>query len=134
MTKISSSGLWDAERDYVRILLDGIRTEARVGLHPWERFADKPNPLLVSIELFAPSPRPETTAEFMDYDPLRAAVKEWPNRPHTELLETLAEELVSLCFTLPRVAACRVSVLKTGIFNEINAVGVELYRRRPVAP
>ena len=37
MTEASSpTGLWDASRDYVRILLDNIRTEARVGLHPWE--------------------------------------------------------------------------------------------------
>lgn len=132
MTEASSpAALWDASRDYVRILLDNIRTEARVGLHPWEKFAERPNPLRVRIELFAHSPRPETEAVFMDYDPLRAALKAWPTRPHTDLLETLAEELVALCFTLPRVEACRVSVQKTAIFNEIDAVGVELYRRRP---
>lgn len=133
-SRTAPTGLWDADRDYVRILLDNIRTEARVGLHPWERFAEHPNPLRVTIELFAHSPQPETEAVFMDYDPLRAALRDWPNRPHTDLLETLAEELVGLCFSLPRVEACRVSVQKTAIFNEIEAVGVELYRRHPGRP
>ncbi len=52
-------------------------------------------------------------------------------RPHTELLETLAEEIVAVCFANPLVEACRVSVVKPDIFNEAAAAGIEFYRLRP---
>jgi dihydroneopterin aldolase len=68
--------------------------------------------------------------EFLDYDPIRAAIRAWPGRPHTPLLETLAEELVALCLANPAVAACRVSVAKPDIFNEAAAAGVEIFRTR----
>jgi dihydroneopterin aldolase len=68
--------------------------------------------------------------EFLDYDPIRKAIRAWPGRPHTPLLETLAEELVALCLADPRVQSCRVSVAKPDIFNEAAAAGVELFRTR----
>lgn len=123
------NGLWDAQRDHVCVVLRDVQTEARVGLHPWERHPGRPSRLLVNVEMFAPSFGPDDA--FIDYDPIREALRAWPGRPHTDLLETLAEELVVLCFASPRVAACRVSVMKPDIFNEAAAAGVELYRRRP---
>ncbi len=75
-------------------------------------------------------PAAGTAQGLIDYDPIRDALKAWPSRPHTDLLETLVDELVGLCFRHPAVQACRVSVLKPDIFNEAAAVGVEVYRRR----
>jgi dihydroneopterin aldolase len=68
--------------------------------------------------------------EFLDYDPVRQAIRAWPGRPHTPLLETLAEELVALCLADPRVTACRVCIAKPDIFNEAAAAGVEIFRTR----
>ena len=123
------NALWDTQRDYVRVVLRDVQTEAHVGLHPWERHPERPSRLVVNVEMFAPSDGPDDA--FIDYDPLRAALRSWPARPHTDLLETLADELVALCFASPRVAACRVSVMKPDIFNEAAGAGVEFYRRRP---
>ena len=115
----------------MRVVLRDVQTEARVGLHAWERHDERPSRLIVNVEMFA-----NTAADgahdtaFIDYDPIRASVRTWPQRPHTDLLETLAEELVGLCLANPRVAACRVSVMKPDIFNEAAAAGVELYRTR----
>lgn len=67
---------------------------------------------------------------FIDYDSVRDAIRGWPGRPHTDLLETLAEELVGLCFAIAAVQACRVSVEKPDIFNEADAAGVEIFRVR----
>ena len=58
----------------------------------------------------------------------RRAISAWPGRPHVDLLETLVEELVGVCFAAPAVQACRVSVVKPDIFNEVAAVGVEVFR------
>jgi dihydroneopterin aldolase len=116
--------LWDAGRNYVRVVLRDVQAEAHVGLHAWERHPERPSRLLVNVEMFAHS-------GFVDYDPVRAAIRGWPQRGHTDLLETLAEELVGLCFANDLVRACRVSVMKPDIFNEVAAAGVEFYRVRP---
>ena len=83
--------------------------------------------------MYAPLSRPlsaESPATIIDYDPIRDALKSWPSRPHTPLLETLLHELVELCFRDPRVAACRVSIMKPDIFNEAAGAGVEVYQVR----
>jgi dihydroneopterin aldolase len=86
--------------------------------------------------MFAPLDRPlsaESADSIVDYDPIREALKAWPGRPHTPLLETLLHELVELCFRNPRVSACRVSIMKPDIFNEAAGAGVEVYQVRKAA-
>ncbi len=118
---------WQPGASYVRVVLRDVTTEAQVGLHPWERHAQRPTRLLVNVEMFAAH---DPHGAFIDYDPVRDAIRSWPGRPHTDLLETLAEELVALCLAQPRVQACRVSVMKPDVFNEAAAAGVEFYRVR----
>ena len=123
--------LWDAHRSYIRVVLRDVQTEAQIGLHPWERHPERPTRLLVNVEMFAhDSGGTSKTDEIIDYDGVRSALRAWPHRPHTPLLETLAEELVTLCFANARVQACRVSVMKPDVFNEVAAAGVEFYRVR----
>jgi dihydroneopterin aldolase len=124
-------GLWDGRRSYTRVILRDVVTEARVGLHAWERHPERPTRLVVNVEMFAHAEIGSESAEtFIDYDAVHAALRAWPGRPHTDLLETLAGELANLCLALPRVQACRISVMKPDIFNDAAAAGVELYRVR----
>jgi 7,8-dihydroneopterin aldolase/epimerase/oxygenase len=112
-------------------MLRGVRTEAHVGRHAWERHAERPTRLIVDVDMLAPTEGPAGDAgPFINYDVVRDALRAWPGRPHTDLLETLAEELIGLCFSIPAVQACRVSVQKPDIFNEADAAGVELFRVR----
>lgn len=127
---LSASGpgpLWDAARDYTRVILRDISVEARIGVHPWERHVERPSRLVVNVEMFAPG---KTRKNFINYDKIHAAFRDWPGRDHVDLLETLVEEVVALCFGIPEVAACRVSIVKPDIFNDTAAVGIEVYRRR----
>jgi dihydroneopterin aldolase len=118
---------------YIRVMLRDIETEAHVGLHPWERHPERPTRLIVNVEMFASLTSPlsaETPDTILDYDPVRTALKSWPGRPHTPLLETLLDELVTLCFRNKRVGACRISIMKPDIFNEAGGAGVEVYQVR----
>lgn len=116
----------------IRSVIRDAEVEVQVGLHPWERHPDRPTRLLVSVEMTAPLPPGRPAADiYIDYDPIRAALRDWPARPHTELLETLADELVALCFANPLVASCRVSLMKPDIFNNVAAAGIEVIRTRP---
>lgn len=123
----------DIGQDYLRVVLRDVTTEAHVGLHAWERHPDRPTRLIVNVEMFTPLDPARAAASYglMDYDPIRLVLKSWPGRPHTDLLETLADELVALCFANPVVHACRVSVMKPDIFNEAAAAGIEIFRSRP---
>src|SRR5215472_11237999 len=114
--------LWGTSQSYRRIILRDVQVEAKVGLHPWEMHPERPARLIVNVEIFIPL---QTGKEFVDYDPIREALRAWPGRPHTPLLETLVDELAALCLAHPAAAACRVSVMKPDIFNEAEGVGVE---------
>lgn len=118
--------------DQLRVVLRDVLTEAHVGLHPWERHPERPTRLIVNVEMFADLDPGRAAASYplLNYEPIRSALKSWPDRPHTDLLETLADELVSVCFANPAVRACRISVMKPDIFNEAAAVGVEISRSR----
>jgi dihydroneopterin aldolase len=122
------------DRDRVRVFLNDIEVFVPVGLHPWERHPERPNRILVSIELFGVWPlahaRPDGK-RYIDYDRLRTVVVGWENRPHVDLLETLLEELAAAAFDDPNVDSCRVSVAKPDIFPETARAGVELTRSRP---
>lgn len=123
--------LWDAARDYQRVILRDIVTEVRLGLHPWERHPERPQRIVVNVELFAHLDGSFGARDsIVDYDEIRDALKAWPARGHVDLIETLLEELVALCFGFARVAACRVSIMKPDIFNEAGGAGVEIYRVR----
>ena len=126
--------LWDAASDYIRVALHDVEVEAHVGLHPWEQHPERPSRLLVTVEMFAHLGRAHAAGHakpFIDYDRVRNGLRGWAARPHTPLLETLAEEVAALCFGDPAVAACRVSVVKPDIFNDAAGAGVEIYRVRP---
>ncbi|HUH85537.1 MAG TPA: dihydroneopterin aldolase [Stellaceae bacterium] len=126
---------WDGSRDYIRVMLQDLETEARVGVHAWEQHPERPTRLIVNVEMFAHTKDrlgASAPENIIDYDLIRDALKQWPLRPHTLLLETLVEELVQMCFDIRAVEACRVSIVKPDIFNEAAGAGVEVYRLRPI--
>jgi len=129
-----ASALWDAARGYMRVLLRDVEVEVRVGLHPWEKYPERPTRLIVNVELFAHVPPRSTLSPsdkpLIDYDDIREELRKWPGRPHTPLLESLVDELVRLAFRNPHVEACRVSIVKPDVFNEAAGAGVEVYRLR----
>jgi dihydroneopterin aldolase len=49
---------------------------------------------------------------------------------HTELVETLAEEMAALALADPRVLRAVVSVEKPDVYAHVGAVGVTVERRR----
>lgn len=126
-------GQWNQAQSHLRVVLRDVVVEARVGLHPWEQHPERPSRLLVNVEMFTPLTGTldgETQGGIVDYDGIRQALRTWPGRAHTPLLETLLHELVGHCFAMDRVAACRVSILKPDIFNEAGAAGVEVFMLR----
>ena len=117
--------------DYIRIVLKDVVVEAHIGLHPWERHPERPSRLRISVDLFAHlQDGPLAADTFIDYDGIRDFLLTLKDRPHTDLIETLMNDIVAKCFENDRVEACRVSILKPDIFNEADAAGIEVFRTR----
>lgn len=127
MTQPQAHG-FDPSRDHVCVALRGVTVEAQVGLHPWERHKERPTRLKVTAEMYAY--RLEGKTPFIDYDRVRDYLRGWAARPHTDLLETLLDDLAQHCLADPQVAACRVSIAKPDIFNEADCAEVTLWRSR----
>jgi dihydroneopterin aldolase len=120
-----------APNDRIEVKLNNVVVECRCGLHAWEKHPERPNRLSISVTLFAKLDcRRLDRFGYIDYDRIRDFLKTFPSRPHTDLIETLLDEIVEKCFADERVDACRVSIMKLDIFNETEAAGVEVYRTR----
>jgi dihydroneopterin aldolase len=117
--------------DRIEVKLNNVVVECRCGIHPWEKHPERPNRLSINVTMFAKlNCRRIEQFGYIDYDHIRDFLKTFPGRPHTDLLETLLDEIIEKCFADERVDACRVSILKLDIFNETEAAGVEAYRTR----
>ena len=125
---------WRGWSDHQRILIEDAELYVRCGLHDWERDPDQPNRIKVTVELWTTARfDPAQPGRFIDYDRVRKYLLTWPEREHTDLLETLVAELVEFSFEDPLVEACRVRIVKPDIFPEAAAAGVEWFRHRPRA-
>jgi dihydroneopterin aldolase len=117
---------------YLKIHMRGITTERDIGMHAWEKYPQRPNRLIIDIELYcavetALNPTKET---IVNYEHIREFIKTWPTLPHTDFLETAAEELLVECFKDKRVQTVMVSIRKPDVYTEIEGVGVEILRHR----
>jgi 7,8-dihydroneopterin aldolase/epimerase/oxygenase len=123
--------LSNTANDRIEVKLNNVIVECRCGVHPWEKYPERPNRLSINVTLFATLNRRRLEQfGYINYDHIRDFLKTFPSRPHTDLLEILLDEIVDKCFADERVDACRVSVMKLDIFNETEAAGVEVYRTR----
>ncbi len=124
--------MWDPGRSYQCVSLRDVALEVRLGAFATER--DAPQPVLVDVELYrhhGPFADGRHLEDCLNYDRVfRHLVEEWPRRPHTDLLERLAEDLVAYCLEDERVEACRVVVRKPAIYAGRAVPAVEVYRRR----
>jgi dihydroneopterin aldolase len=122
---------WSRRRSYHCVALRNIPLLVRIGVYEAERAA--PQPVSVDVELYRHAGRFVGTglADCLDYSRVhRWLVETWPGRPHVDLLETLAEELVGKCLEEPRVEACRVVIRKTTVYGGHGFAEIEVYRRR----
>ena len=127
-----SEGWFSGERSYHVTELRDVLIRAKVGAADFEKHPDHYQRLLVSAELFrhgGPNPA-QRLDQCIDYSPIYRFILGWEKRPHTDLLETLAEELIDVCFRDETVEACRVSLKKPDIYHNACSAGISLYRRR----
>ena len=86
---------------------------------------------MIDVDLFLAldaGPLPEK--DITNYDHVREFIRTIPVAASYAVAESLANELTAECFKLKNVQACRVSVMKSDIFNEVEGAGIEVFRTR----
>jgi FolB domain-containing protein len=121
------------KRDYQKTSLHDIEVEVRLGIDAWERAGGKKQKVLVDIDLyrFQREFKGKSIKDCLNYHtPFERVTKGWAKRPHTDLLETLVEELVTFCLKDKTVDAVRVTVRKPHVYNGRATPSVEFFRHR----
>lgn len=119
--------------DTQSIFIKGLRIDAQIGVHAHEKNRFQPLKLdadiLISDSRFHPSR--DKLSEVFDYQTIRAAMIEVVREDgHIHLLETLADRVIGRLLSMPDVQAVRVRISKFTAFDDCDAVGVEVFRRK----
>ena len=115
-----------------RVFIENLVVEIAVGHERWERYPGRRWPVRVDVEMY--TSRTDWTGASMedvvDYSQVRDYLTTWPERPHVELLETLAEDLLQFCFRDGKVSMVRVRIAKPNLYASGTVAGIEVCRDR----
>lgn len=115
------------------IVVDDLRLDVFIGVHEHERQARQQ--VSITLHMFvrddAATARSDDLADHVSYADVIARLKERASsRRHTQLVETLAEEVADLALVDGRVESVVIDVRKTQIIPEAKGVGVIIRRQR----
>jgi dihydroneopterin aldolase len=113
-----------------RLFLREVLMDANIGIHAAERAAAQR--LVVNVDVFVPlavsTPRHDKIGEVVDYDFVRDAIRARIAQGHINLQETLVDDLATALLAHPGVTAVRVASEKPDVYEDVEAVGVEVFR------
>ena len=122
--------VWRQDDDDVRVLfLRNFVTAARVGVYEHEQMRPQAVRLDLSVHLQPPFDWHDRLDDVLDYDRLRQGILDILAAGHINLLETLAERILGMCFGYPEVGAVHLQVAKLDAHPDCE-VGYEIRRRR----
>jgi len=111
------------EPSSVSIVMRDVELNVRIGEHAWEK--NDAQRLCVDLTLrFGLREYNERHGGYVNYDPLRAFLKEIESRTHTERIETLARDILAACFELTPTERVELTIMKPDIFPEMTGVGL----------
>jgi len=125
MSTLLHPSLTDCRRIFVR----EVTMDARIGINPSELAA--PQRVVVSVDVFVPlalsTPKQDRIHEVVDYDFIRTSIRERIVAGHINLQETLVDDIARTLLAHPAVRAVRVASEKPDVYEDVAAVGVEVF-------
>ncbi len=100
-----------------------------IGVHKHER--KKPQRVRFNVDLGVlenDQPLRDDLANVVCYEEIATGIRGIVASGHVNLVETLAEDVASMCLQDPRIRSVRVRVEKLDIFSDATSVGVEIER------
>jgi dihydroneopterin aldolase len=114
------------------VFIEGLRVEAVIGVHDWERRATQP--LRLDLELDTDTraaAASDALRDAVDYSAVCARVVALVRESRCELVETLAEACCAMLLREFRVARVRLRLTKPGAVPEAEGVGIRIERGTP---
>jgi 7,8-dihydroneopterin aldolase/epimerase/oxygenase len=113
------------------IFIEGLVGETVIGIHDSE--LHRPQPLVIDVCAGMPRPRACDTdqiADTIDYGELRTRIHRLLSEHSVKLLEAFAEQIARITIDEFGAHWVRVRVAKPHKFDDVQAVGVQIERRR----
>jgi len=115
--------------DCRRIFVREVVMDARIGIQPAERAA--PQRVVLNVDLFVPlslsTPKEDRIQEVVDYDFVRTSIRQRIDAGHINLQETLVDDVARALLAHPAVRAVRVASEKPDVYEDVEAVGIEVF-------
>ena len=123
------NALFDARlADCRRIFLRNYVVDANIGIHAHEK--NGAQRVALNVDVFIPlalcTPRHDRIHEVIDYDFIRLAIKHRIDQGHINLQETLVDDVARALLAHPAVRAVRVASEKPDVYDDVDAVGIEI--------
>ena len=118
-----------------RIFLREVLLDANIGIHDFERAGSQR--LVINVDVFVPlalsTPRHDRISEVLDYDFVRMTIRRRIEQGHINLQETLVDDIARSLLAHPGVAAVRVASEKPDVYEDVEAVGIEVFHFKEAA-
>jgi dihydroneopterin aldolase len=117
------------ERDVRALFIRDLVVPAHIGVYPQEQGRAQPLRFDLCVYLQPPFEWHDRLDEVLDYDQLRQGILDIVGAGHINLLETLAERIVALCFGYRQVQGVHLKIAKLEAHRDC-VVGYETRRKR----
>lgn len=121
--------LADASQGLLHVFIRDLVVPCSIGIYDDEKEA--PQPVRLNLDLAvheSDEPLDDEHSKVVCYERIANGAKDLIRRGHINLVETLAEDLATMCLTNSRVHSVRVRVEKLDILRDATSVGVEIER------
>jgi dihydroneopterin aldolase len=122
-------------QNHRRLFLRGHTVLMHIGAHDFEKQA--PQRVVIHVDLWVPlaasTPTHDDLTEVVDYDFVRRIIATLCGQGPIQLQETLCDAIVNALLAHPHIVATRVSTEKPDVYPDCEAVGVEVFRIKPLA-
>ena len=116
--------------DCRRVFLRNFQVMSNIGVHDFEKLAEQR--VLFNVELYVPladsTPTEDELHEVLDYDFIRHTIEQRLAQGHTQLQETLCDDIAGALLAHPKVRAVQLSTQKPDVYQDCDSVGVEVLR------
>ena len=136
---VISTGSWvpsdlqnqDLKFKKYKVFIKKLILDASIGIHEHEK--KKKQKIAISLELDVKDNISEVKQKienFVSYEIIIKNIKKLVSKKHIDLLETLGEKILKICFEDERIFSIKLKLEKIEVFKETDSVGIEIFREK----
>ena len=129
---VPTPSIADARAGIRHVFVRDLELMSSIGVHDHERKAAQRVRINLDLAVFeGEKALGDDLENVVCYEQITAAVRDVCGARHINLVETMAEEISSVCLKNPKVRSVLVRVEKLDVFADVSSVGVEIERFNP---